>query len=98
MGCEESNKKEREMADEKYEVRLVKIEGDQETNLDTCEVPMNNLPQQVQASELPNREAMSLVNANVAAPINLALALNALSDNSVAIASAEQYAPINQSI
>jgi hypothetical protein len=86
------------MADERYEVRLVKIEGDQETNVDTSVVPMENLQQQVQASELPNREAMSLVNANVAAPINLALALNALSDNSVAVASAQQYAPINQSI
>jgi hypothetical protein len=52
-------------------------------------------PQQV--AELPNREAMSLVNANIAAPINLALALNVLSDNSVAIAQANQYAPIDQS-
>jgi hypothetical protein len=48
------------------------------------------------AVQLPEREAMSLVNANVAAPINLALAANVLSDNSVAIASAQQYAPINQ--
>jgi hypothetical protein len=48
--------------------------------------------------ELPPREAMSLVNANVAAPINAALALNVLSDNSVAIAQAQQYAPIVQSI
>jgi rubredoxin len=45
---------------------------------------------------LPNREAMSLVNANVAAPINAALALNVLSDGSLAIASATQYAPITQ--
>ena len=48
--------------------------------------------------ELPTREAMSLVNANVAAPINAALALNVLSDNSVAVAQATQYAPIVQSI
>ena len=48
--------------------------------------------------ELPAREAMSLVNANIAAPINAALALNVLSDNSVAIAQAQQYAPITQSI
>jgi hypothetical protein len=47
---------------------------------------------------LPAREAMSLVNANIAAPINAALALNVLSDNSVAIASAQQYAPITQAI
>ena len=49
-------------------------------------------------SELPSREAMSLVNANIAAPINAALALNVLSDGSIAIAQATQYAPINQSI
>jgi len=40
--------------------------------------------------ELPERAAMSLVNANIAAPINAAVALNALSDNSVAYANAEQ--------
>ena len=47
---------------------------------------------------LPDRAAMSLVNANVAAPINAALALNVASDNSVAIANAVQNAPINQTI
>ena len=46
--------------------------------------------------ELPERAAMSLINANVAAPINAAVALNALSDNSVAYANAEQTAPITQ--
>ena len=46
--------------------------------------------------ELPDREAMSLINANVAAPVNAAVALNALSDNSVAYANAEQTAPITQ--
>jgi hypothetical protein len=51
-----------------------------------------------QMTELPNREAMSLVNANIAAPINAALALNVLSDGSIAAASASQYAPINQGI
>jgi len=40
--------------------------------------------------ELPERAAMSLVNANVAAPINAAVALNALSDGSTAYANAEQ--------
>ena len=49
-----------------------------------------------QATELPDREAMSLVNANVAAPINAALALNVLSDGSMATAVAQQYAPITQ--
>jgi hypothetical protein len=47
--------------------------------------------------ELPERAAMSLLNANVAAPVNAAVALNALSDNSVAIANAEQTATIDQS-
>ena len=47
--------------------------------------------------ELPERAAMSLINANVAAPINLALAANVLSDNSTAYANAIQDAPINQS-
>jgi hypothetical protein len=52
--------------------------------------------EQQQMSELPNREAMSLINANIAAPINAALALNVLSDGSIAAASAQQYAPITQ--
>jgi len=47
--------------------------------------------------ELPERAAMSLLNANVAAPVNAAVALNALSDNSAAIANAEQSATITQS-
>jgi len=49
-------------------------------------------------SQLPNREAMSLVNANVAIPINLAAALNVLSDNSTAGALATQQTPIGQGI
>jgi hypothetical protein len=47
---------------------------------------------------LPDRAAMSLVNANVAAPINLALAANVLSDGSVAYANAAQTAQILQGI
>jgi hypothetical protein len=47
--------------------------------------------------ELPERAAMSLINANVAAPINAAVALNVLSDNSVAYANAEQTGSITQS-
>jgi len=53
--------------------------------------------EQQDAEALPDREQMSLVNANIAAPVNAAVALNALSDNSVAYADAEQYAPIDQS-
>jgi hypothetical protein len=49
-------------------------------------------------TELPERQALSLVNANVAAPINAALALNVLSDHSIAYASANQTAPILQGI
>jgi predicted peroxiredoxin len=45
---------------------------------------------------LPERAAMSLVNANVAAPINAAVALNALSDGSVAVANAQQDVDITQ--
>jgi hypothetical protein len=45
---------------------------------------------------LPERAAMSLVNANIAAPINAAVALNALSDNSVAYANAQQDVDITQ--
>ena len=40
--------------------------------------------------ELPERAAMSLMSANVVAPINLAAALNVASDNSVAYANASQ--------
>ena len=47
--------------------------------------------------ELPDREAMSLVNANVAVPVNAAVAANVLSDNSTAIADATQDAAIDQS-
>ena len=46
---------------------------------------------------LPERAAMSLINANVAAPINAALALNVASDGSVAYANATQTAVITQS-
>jgi len=53
--------------------------------------------EQQQASQLPDREAMSLINANLAAPINAAVALNALSDNSTAAAIANQTTPITQS-
>jgi hypothetical protein len=85
------------MADyDRYEMRLVKIDGDQEECIESREVPKDKLEAQV--SQLPDREAMSLVNANLAAPINLALAANVLSDSSIAVADAQQWAPINQGI
>jgi hypothetical protein len=46
---------------------------------------------------LPERAAMSLVNANVAIPINAAIAANVLSDHAVAYANAAQTTPIDQS-
>jgi hypothetical protein len=52
--------------------------------------------EQQQMTELPNREAMSLVNANLAIPVNLGLAANVLSDGSIAGANAAQNTPINQ--
>ena len=48
------------------------------------------------AERLPDREAMSLIDANVAAPVNAAAALNVLSDDSTAIANAEQSGDIDQ--
>ncbi len=47
--------------------------------------------------QLPDREAMSLINANVAAPVNAAVALNALSDDATAVANAEQTVDLDQS-
>ncbi len=47
--------------------------------------------------ELPDREAMSLLSANLAAPVNAAVAANVLSDNSDATATATQDVTINQS-
>jgi len=52
---------------------------------------------QLAGEELPERAAMSLVNANLAIPVNVALAANVLSDNATAYASAVQQTPIDQS-
>jgi hypothetical protein len=49
------------------------------------------------AAELPDREAMSLIDANLAVPVNAAVAANVLSDGSVAYADADQQALIDQS-
>ncbi len=64
-----------------------------------------NLPEELSLDELdaqsgetlPDREAMSLINANIAAPVNAAVAANVLSDNSIAYANAEQDVDIEQS-
>jgi hypothetical protein len=47
---------------------------------------------------LPDRAAMSLVNANLAVPVNLGLAANILSDGAAAAADAQQQTPIAQGI
>ena len=52
--------------------------------------------QQETGEELPDREAMSLVNANLALPINAAVAANVLSDGSIAYADAAQGNQIDQ--
>jgi hypothetical protein len=52
---------------------------------------------QLAGEELPERAAMSLVNANIAIPINAAVAANVLSDNAIAYADATQDTPIDQS-
>ena len=64
-------------------------------NRDNRELSPQELAEQ-QASDLPDRENMSLINANIAAPINAALAANVLSDNATAGAGAAQTAPIAQ--
>jgi hypothetical protein len=52
--------------------------------------------EELAGEELPERAAMSLVNANLAIPVNVALAANVLSDNAVAYADAAQTTPIDQ--
>ncbi len=49
------------------------------------------------SEKLPEREEMSLVNANIAIPVNAAVAANVLSDDAVAYADATQDAAIDQS-
>jgi hypothetical protein len=53
-------------------------------------------PEQQQGEEMPDREEMSLVNANLAVPVNAAVAANVLSDGSNATAGALQQVPIDQ--
>ena len=50
----------------------------------------------LEITELPEREALSLVNLNAAIPINVGLAANILSDNAAAGAMAQQGTPITQ--
>ena len=48
------------------------------------------------AEQLPEREEMSLVNANIAIPVNAAVAANVLSDDAIAYAEATQDAAMEQ--
>jgi hypothetical protein len=53
---------------------------------------------EIAGEPLPERAAMSLINANLAAPVNAAVAANVLSDNSLAYAYADQdfdFTPTN---
>ena len=50
------------------------------------------------AEFLPERETLDLISANVAAPVNAAVAANVLTADSVAVASATQTATILQDI
>ncbi len=52
---------------------------------------------QLAGEPLPEKVAMSLINANVAIPVNLALAANVLSDGAIAYADATQDANLDQS-
>jgi hypothetical protein len=66
---------------------------------DKSEKPKNLSGEELQAQggeELPDREAMSLIDLNVAAPVNAAVAANVLSDGSTAAADAEQQNDISQ--
>jgi hypothetical protein len=53
--------------------------------------------EQLAGEALPEKAAMSLINANIAIPVNAAIAANVLSDGSVAWADAQQDTPIDQS-
>ena len=52
--------------------------------------------EELAGEQLPERAAMSLINANIAVPVNAAIAANVLSDNATAYADAAQDAAIGQ--
>ena len=70
---------------------------DESRDLSTTGAMTSEELDQQQASDLPDRDNMSLVNLNAAIPINAAIAANVLSDNSKALAGAVQDTPIDQS-
>jgi hypothetical protein len=68
---------------------------DQKKSTEKSELSPEELEAQ-SGEQLPDREQMSLVNANLALPINAAVAANVLSDGSIAYADAEQGNTIDQ--
>ena len=63
---------------------------DEGTVQNTEELSQEELDREASDEELPDREAMSLINANLAPPVHAAVAANISSDNSAASANAEQ--------
>ncbi|MFN2450924.1 MAG: hypothetical protein ABR541_01065 [Candidatus Dormibacteria bacterium] len=68
----------------------IRTETEQPEGLSTDELAAQN------GEEVPDREAMSLVNANIAIPVNAAVAANVLSDGSIAYADATQSGTFDQ--
>lgn len=50
-----------------------------------------------EGQRLPKREAMSLVDANMVGPVRAAIAVNVLTDDSVAVEDARQDSSVDQS-
>ena len=69
---------------------------EQDERHDPDELSEEELAEQ-RGERLPDREVMSLINANVAIPIDAALAANVLADESIAAAEADQDAEVDQS-
>ena len=69
---------------------------DEKRELEPTELSERELEAQ-DAEQLADREAMSLINANIAVPVNAAVAANVLSDNATSIADATQTGAIDQS-
>jgi len=70
-------------------------EHDKPTRAETSELTPEEIDAQ-EAAELPDREAMSLINANIAIPINASIAANVLSDGATAYSNAIQTDQITQ--
>jgi hypothetical protein len=70
--------------------------ADSDKSLQAQEELTNDELEEQSGEQLPDREAMSLVNANIAIPVNAAVAANVLSDGSTAYANAIQDTPITQ--